>query len=196
MDEGSRLLRTQGRALTGFFEGRVQAKAHISIAKRSDFDRMTGNLIAKRLVFDRMTGISIAKRLVFDQRGSASVEFVLLALPLFIPILIFLGQFSTVSSNEMVLQTLSRESLRSFVESNNDSSGEVLVRQVIEVGGRNLGLSEKEIDAIHIEMMCSKSPCHLPNGRVRITLTMDPSVNHGRIVKAAAQEYFSPWIQS
>jgi len=125
--------------------------------------------------------------------GSASIEFVLLALPLFIPIFIFLGQFSTLTSHEMVIQTLARESLRSFVESSSDESGDALIRQVIEVGGRSLGLSQEEVSAIDIEMKCSKNPCHLPNGRVRITLTMDPTVNHGRTVQAAAQEYFSPW---
>ena len=125
--------------------------------------------------------------------GSASIEFVLLALPLFIPIFIFLGQFSTLTSHEMVIQILARESLRSYIESISDESGEALIRQVIEVGGRNLGLSQEEVSAIDIEMKCSKNPCHLPNGRVRITLTMDPSVNHGRTVQAAAQEYFSPW---
>jgi len=125
--------------------------------------------------------------------GSASIEFVLLALPLFIPIFIFLGQFSTLTSHEMVIQTLARESLRSYIESSSDESGEALIRQVIEVGGRNLGLSQEEVTAIDIEMKCSKNPCHLPNGRVRITLTMDPSVNRGRTVQAAAQEYFSPW---
>jgi len=125
--------------------------------------------------------------------GSASIEFILLALPLFIPILIFLGQFSTLTSHEMVIQTLARESLRSFVESSSDESGDALIRQVIEVGGRSLGLSQEEVSAIDIEMKCSKNPCHLPNGRVRITLTMDPTVNHGRTVQAAAQEYFSPW---
>jgi len=125
--------------------------------------------------------------------GSASIEFVLLALPLFIPIFIFLGQFSTLTSHEMVIQTLARESLRSYIESSSDESCDALIRQVIEVGGRNLGLSQEEVTAIDIEMKCSKNPCHLPNGRVRITLTMDPSVNHGRTVQAAAQEYFSPW---
>jgi Flp pilus assembly protein TadG len=125
--------------------------------------------------------------------GSASIEFVLLALPLFIPIFIFLGQFSTLTSHEMVIQILARESLRSYIESSSDESGDALIRQVIEVGGRNLGLSQEEVTAIDIEMKCSKNPCHLPNGRVRITLTMDPSVNHGRTVQAAAQEYFSPW---
>ena len=137
-----------------------------------------------------------AKNAVQREEGSASVEFVVLALPLFIPIFIFLGQFSVVSSHEMVLQTLARESLRSYIESSNDESGEALIRQVIEVGGKSLGLSQKEIRAIDVEMMCSKSPCHQPNNRVRITLTMDPSVSHGRTIEAAAQEYFSPWSQS
>jgi Flp pilus assembly protein TadG len=129
------------------------------------------------------------------EEGSASVEFVVLALPLFIPIFIFLGQFSVVSSHEMVLQTLARESLRSYIESSNDHTGEALIREVIQIGGKNLGLSHQEIAAIDVEMKCSKSPCHQPNGRVRITLTMDPSVSHGRTIEAAAQEYFSPWSQ-
>jgi len=139
--------------------------------------------------------LRVATNAVQREEGSASVEFVLLALPLFIPILIFLGQFSAISSHEMVLQTLTRESLRSYIESNNDKSGEALIRQVIEIGGKNLGLSQQEIRAINVEMKCSKSPCHQPNGRVRITLRMDPSVSHGRIIEAAAQEYFSPWSQ-
>jgi hypothetical protein len=96
----------------------------------------------------------------------------------------------------MVLQTLARESLRSYVESNDDETGAALIQQVIEVGGKSLGLSQHEIAAINIELKCSKSPCHQPNGRVRITLTMDPSVSHGRTIEAAAQEYFSPWSQS
>jgi Flp pilus assembly protein TadG len=145
--------------------------------------------------FRMMRLLRVARNAVQREKGSASVEFVLLALPLFIPILIFLGQFSAISSHEMVLQTLTRESLRSYIESNNDKSGEELIRQVIEVGGKNLGLSQEEIRAINVEMKCSKSPCHQPNGRVRITLSMDPSVSHGRIIEAAAQEYFSPWSQ-
>ena len=147
----------------------------------------------KRIKLKRL--LWLAKNAVKREEGSASVEFVVLALPLFIPIFIFLGQFSAVSSHELVLQTLARESLRSYIESSNDQTGEVLIRQVIEVGGKNLGLSQEEISAIDVEMKCSKSPCHQPNGRVRITLRMDPSVSYGRTIEAAAQEYFSPWSQ-
>jgi len=129
------------------------------------------------------------------EEGSASVEFVLLALPLFIPIFIFLGQFSAISSHEMVMQTLARESLRSYIESSNDESGAALIREVIEVGGKNLGLTKQEIRAIDVDLKCSKNPCHQPNGRVRITLTMDESATYGRTVDSAAQAYFSPWIK-
>ena len=58
-----------------------------------------------------------------------------------------------------------------------------------------LAFIQEEIGAIDVEMKCSKSPCHQPNGRVRITLRMDPSVSYGRTIEAAAQEYFSPWSQ-
>ena len=151
-------------------------------------------LARTRLATTRL--LQLAKESMQRDEGSASVEFVVLALPLFIPIFIFLGQFAAVSSHEMAMQTLARESLRSFIESSSDESGEALIRQVIEVGGKSLGLSQQEIRAIDVEIKCSKSPCHLSNGRVRITLTMNPSVSHGRTIEAAAQEYFSPWSQS
>jgi hypothetical protein len=134
-------------------------------------------------------------RNIKDERGSASVEFVLLALPLFIPIFIFLNQFSTLSSQEMALQTLARESVRAFIESNSDQSGGALVNQVITLGGAKLGLKPEEILEINSEIKCSTHPCHLPNGRVRITLTMDAIGNDGRSVQASAQQYFSPWSQ-
>jgi hypothetical protein len=128
-----------------------------------------------------------------NERGSASVEFVLLALPLFIPIFIFLNQFSNLSSQEMALQTLARESVRAFIESDSDQSGGVLVNQVIIRGGAKLGLKPGEISKIESEIKCSQSPCHLSNGRVRITLTLESPVNGGRVVQASAQQYFSPW---
>jgi len=139
--------------------------------------------------------LRLMKSAMKKEDGSASVEFVLLALPLFIPIFIFLGQFSAISSHEMVMQTLARESLRSYIESSDDESGAALIREVIEVGGKNLGLTKQEIRAIDVDLKCSKNPCHQANGRVRITLTMDESATYGRTVDSAAQAYFSPWIK-
>lgn len=129
-----------------------------------------------------------------DARGSASVEFVILALPLFIPIFLFLGEFSKVSANEMAIQTLARETLRGYVESKDDKSGEILISEIIVKGGSSLGLDRDEVSTIRYEIECSKSPCHIPNGRVRITLQMQSQGNEGRVIQASAQQYFSPWI--
>ena len=137
--------------------------------------------------------ISSIRKITKDESGSASVEFVLLALPLFIPIFIFLNQFSSLSSQEMALQTLARESVRAFIESDDDRSGGALVNQVITLGGAKLGLKPGEISEIRSEITCSARPCHLPNGRVRITLRMNAIGNDARIVQASAQQYFSPW---
>lgn len=137
--------------------------------------------------------ISSIRKIAKDENGSASVEFVLLALPLFIPIFIFLNQFSALSSQEMALQTLARESVRAFIESDGDRSGGALVNQVITLGGAKLGLKPEEVSEIRSEIKCSTRPCHLPNGRVRITLRMNAIGNDGRSVQASAQQYFSPW---
>ena len=137
--------------------------------------------------------ISSIRKITKDESGSASVEFVLLALPLFIPIFIFLNQISSLSSQEMALQTLARESVRAFIESDDDRSGGALVNQVITLGGAKLGLKPEEISEIRSEITCSTRPCHLPNSRVRITLRMNAIGNDGRIVQASAQQYFSPW---
>lgn len=93
----------------------------------------------------------------------------------------------------MALQTLARESVRAFVESDSDRSGGVLVHQVINRGGVKLGLKSDEISEIISEIKCSESPCHTSNGRVRITLIMNLPGDSGRVVQATAQQYFSPW---
>ena len=52
-----------------------------------------------------------------EDRGSAIVEFVALAIPLFIPIFIYLNQFASLSGNEEIVRVLAREGLRAYVAS-------------------------------------------------------------------------------
>ena len=47
-----------------------------------------------------------------DEGGSAIVEFVALAIPLFIPVFIYLNSFASVSGNEAVIRVLAREGVR------------------------------------------------------------------------------------
>jgi Flp pilus assembly protein TadG len=56
--------------------------------------------------------------------GSATVEFVLLALPLFLPIFIYVTQFAEISNKELSARTLVREVVRAYVASENVDAAE------------------------------------------------------------------------
>lgn len=131
-------------------------------------------------------------RLIKSERGSASIEFVALALPLFVPIIFFLHQFASVSGQEEIARTLAREGARAFVTSSNQSSATVAMSAVIYSAGRELGLKEDEFERMAINLECSTSPCYSPNGKIVVTVHFGASKEF-RAVTASAQEYISPW---
>jgi hypothetical protein len=127
-----------------------------------------------------------------SESGSASVEFVLLAIPLFLPIILFLNHFATLSNSELVIRTLVRESLRAYVTSPNNEVAPNRAWQVLSVGGRAEGLSTEEISNLDLKFQCSKTPCISEGGRIRATLKMQLP-NQDRTVSAQAEEFISPW---
>lgn len=121
-----------------------------------------------------------------DERGSASVEFSILAIPLFIPLFIFMGQFANASDSQDSLRTLARESVRAFVSSSNDQIAFYVANQVIAKGGEVLGQKN-----IGIRITCSASPCISPDAQVIVHLM---SRNPGNSpFEVSAIEYVSPW---
>lgn len=130
--------------------------------------------------------------LLKSERGSASVEFVALALPLFIPLIIFLQQFAGVSAEEDLARTLAREGARAYVSSSDGSSSEEMMNKVIMAAGAKLGLRPEQFDRLAIGLQCSNSPCHSPNGRIQVTIHFS-ATKQFPAVTATAQEYFSPW---
>lgn len=125
-------------------------------------------------------------RALLDERGSASVEFSILAIPLFIPLFIFIGQFANASDSQDSLRTLARESVRAFVSSSNDQIAFYVANQVVVKGGKVLG--QERID---IRITCSASPCISPDAQVIVHLT---SRNPGNsALEVSVIEYVSPW---
>jgi Flp pilus assembly protein TadG len=131
-------------------------------------------------------------RVLRCERGSASIEFVALALPLFVPIIFFLHQFASVSGQEEIARTLAREGARAFVTSANQSSAAAAMSAVIYSAGRELGLTEDEFQRMAVNLECSSSPCYSPNGKIVVTVHFGAS-REFRAVTASAQEYISPW---
>ena len=122
-----------------------------------------------------------------DTRGSASVEFVLLALPLFIPILIFASTFSSANDFQEQLRTLARESARAFVTSSNDATAYEVTSSVVYQGAKILGMTNPESN-VQIDIQCSVRPCISPDAQVVVTL-FAPEAN----IRVSALEYVSPW---
>jgi Flp pilus assembly protein TadG len=132
------------------------------------------------------------KLLIKSERGSASIEFVALALPLFVPVIFFLHQFASVSGQEEIARTLAREGARAFVTSSNQASAAAAMSAVIQSAGRELGLTEVEFQRMAVNLECSSSPCYSPNGKIVVTVHFGASKEF-RAVTASAQEYISPW---
>ena len=135
----------------------------------------------------------MVRRWVKEDRGSAIVEFVALAIPLFIPIFIYLNNFASVSGNEEIVRVLAREGLRAYVASDSDHSGREVSAQALSVIAQHLGLTTREIQTLSAKYECTNNPCLSANGRIRLTVSYIDEQSH-RTIEASAQEHVSPWM--
>lgn len=131
---------------------------------------------------------STRKKFWCSEHGSASVEFVLLAIPLFLPLFLYLNYFAEASESQESLRTLARESARAFVTSANDRIAFEVARSVVMQGGQVLGFADPESN-LHLDIQCEKQPCISPDNRVIISLRSNSGKAHVSVV-----EYVSPWV--
>jgi Flp pilus assembly protein TadG len=113
----------------------------------------------------------LARRIAGNEEGSAVLEFIALALPLFIPLFIFLNQYATSSDAQASLRTLSREMARGFVTSENDQVAERVTFEIFSKGATVLGL-ERELSegSLTYVYQCKSKPCISPNNEIVITV--------------------------
>ena len=124
-----------------------------------------------------------------DEEGSAIVEFVVLALPLFIPLFIYLNHYATSSDAQAALRTLSREMARGFVTSENDAVADHVTFEIFSKGAEILGFSEEiSTGSLTYSYECKSSPCISPNNEIVITLRSSNSQT-----SISTIEYVSPW---
>ena len=137
--------------------------------------------------------VTTAKKIFSREDGGAIVEFVALAIPLFIPTFIYLNSFSSVSANEEIARSMAREVLRVYVISESDGAGQELSAKAAQLLGRQWNLSESELSSLRTSMDCSHFPCLTANGRIKLTLSFIDDETQ-RKVSASAQEHLSPWL--
>ncbi len=132
---------------------------------------------------------SRVRKKVRCEEGGAIVEFVALALPLFIPMFIYLGHYSSISDQESTLRTLAREMSRAVVTSENDGIAERVAEEVFQKGGTALGLDEAISSGdVRFSIQCTERPCISPNNEIEVSI-FSGSINR----TISAVEYVSPW---
>ncbi len=140
--------------------------------------------------------IKVIPRLFYafkSETGSATVEFVALAIPLFIPIFIYLNHFSSVSANEEIARSMAREILRVYVISENDDAARDLSGKATQLLARQWHLTDSEVASLRTRMDCSRFPCLTADGRIKLTISFTDEQT-GRVISASAQEHLSPWL--
>jgi len=115
-----------------------------------------------------------------EDRGSASVEMVTLAIPLFIALVMLASHVTVVSASKIEISHLARTALRAFVTASSTPLGHARVQQVLQSddaaftqswaldsdgGGALVGEGR-----ISYFIECHRIPCIQPSNRVRITL--------------------------
>lgn len=110
-----------------------------------------------------------------DERGSASSEFILIALPLFIPALLFFVSISQVSRAEMEASMLAREALKAFVTGESDAEAHLRTRLLLSQysklsDSRTRSSSSDDSYSDRYSIVCSTYPCIQPGTQVELTL--------------------------
>ena len=95
--------------------------------------------------------------------GSATLEFVALAIPLLIPLLLFSTQLSITTSKSALIHNALRESAHLFVSSNND----FLARSNVDL------FLSKEFPTAEISIICDATPCLTHNSLVSFQISVD-----------------------
>lgn len=127
-----------------------------------------------------------------NEHGSASVEFAALAIPLFIPLFLYMNSFASMSDGQDSLRTLAREAARGFITSSNDEIAYGVAHQILTQGAQVLGY-QKAIQSgeIQLHIECSIRPCISPNATITVTVTR--SERERPDIKVSAIAYVSPW---
>lgn len=110
-----------------------------------------------------------------EEKGSATGEFVLLALPLFIPALLFFISMASISKSEMNASMLAREALAAFTSSENDLEGHYRTQLLLDFYSNSTpassnGSTPNPDEIIKYSIRCATTPCIQPGSAVEMTL--------------------------
>lgn len=148
------------------------------------------------------TSIRDASRKVFYKRGtekldqgSAILEFLLLALPLFLPLSIFLTNVSHKSQMEYDANNLARQLVRAYVTSPDASVAPMRLSKVEQVFEDHVLSPHGIFVPAAYSLQCSSNPCLTPGSKIELVVTLSSATSSDEAT-ARVIEYVDQWRDS
>lgn len=132
------------------------------------------------------------KFLFKNEDGSAIIEFVIFALPLFVPLIIFLTSINQSAQIQYEARNFARQIARAYVTSSSQELTSARIQAVTEAFAATSFASNKIDLPPKVEIHCSLNPCLSPNGKVEVIVSIT-SANSGRSVSATAVQTVDSW---
>lgn len=113
-----------------------------------------------------------ASESVRNETGSAVVEFLILALPLFLPIIIYLSAIHESSTIRSDLNTLARQVARAYITSNSSDFESARVGAVVSAFESQMLRPQGILEVPDVVVNCQSTPCLTPDSRVEAVVTI------------------------
>ena len=138
---------------------------------------------------------SWARKRITSSSGSAILEFILLALPLFIPLAIFLTNVSQASTITADLQNYARQYLRAYVTSPDTSYLQQRMDLINRAFEENFFKKDGLKIPVGVNLICTNTPCLSPGGLIRVEVHAFSS-STGKTYFVTATGSAGPWRNS
>ena len=130
-----------------------------------------------------------------DEDGSAIIEFIAIAIPIFISLAIFMSNLQLDASIHYQARSLVRQLARIYVTSDSDIDGIKRMSILKETFTREVFSNTSGIASPEISLRCSSTPCLTPGSRVEVILNIT-RVDGGLISRVSAEEIVDIWKSS
>ncbi len=134
-------------------------------------------------------------KLLSGEEGSAIIEFVIYALPLFVPLIIYLTSINQSAQIQYEARNFARQLARAYVTSPNQEVTGARILAVKEVFTKSSFATNKIDPNPDIRIACSLSPCLTPTGKVSVTVHLT-SIFSDSTASATAVQTVDAWRSS
>jgi Flp pilus assembly protein TadG len=131
--------------------------------------------------------IKLYQELIKSEEGSAIIEFVIYALPLFVPLIIYLTAINQSAQIQYEARNFARQVARAYVTSPTQEITEARISAVKKVFVDSTFAANKIDSNPRIEISCSLNPCLSPNGKVSVTVHLTSKFSNSSANATAIQ---------